>query len=327
MTSNSIFVTVTLFIRIVYEFKTKSEQMLKLLYFSLVASFLPSCFGRIDDVSVANRNSGPLAQLADLRLASGKPQIVIFGAGWCKPCRNEIGSLNSLHERFSDRVDFVSYLVEGNTKGSSPDSEALKSFDSPNGEVPKYSLLPDTNWNIFNAFLASDGQTLPLTVFLNASGTVVEQRQSSMNLERDLVPALERLLSQNESNTAPETPSISDPEPGTTPLPSEAPGNPGGPKTKHSNSVVIRKLKPEYIERLKESWKMGISEQGFSREEMAFEAGTSFLNVALATDADWPEDVFVLSTRWTSNENFRCWMTVKVTVDGSFVSSDGACPP
>ena len=54
--------------------------------------------------------TGELVQLAELR---GNPVLLSFGASWCPPCRDEVLTLQGLHETFPDLFVLMVDIGEG----------------------------------------------------------------------------------------------------------------------------------------------------------------------------------------------------------------------
>lgn len=110
---------------------------------------------------------------------SGRPAVVNFFASWCEPCREELPTLESARQSLAGTVDFVGV---DHTDGREPAADLLTAsgvqfpaaFD-PNGKVgAAYGL-----------------RGLPATVFITASGRVLEIHQGKLSRA-----ALDRALSR-----------------------------------------------------------------------------------------------------------------------------------
>jgi len=53
--------------------------------------------------------NAPGTKLSKLR---GKPVLILFTASWCGPCRLEAPKIKALHERYKDRVEFISVYLD-----------------------------------------------------------------------------------------------------------------------------------------------------------------------------------------------------------------------
>ena len=93
----------------------------------------------------------------------GQPLVVNIWGSTCGPCKAELPDLAAAHARFGDTVRFVGidYL---------PPSDGEEQFARDKGI--QYELLYDAD----GEFIAAAGiATFPVTLFVDADGTIVEQ--------------------------------------------------------------------------------------------------------------------------------------------------------
>ena len=296
------------------------------LIFSALLSILivTGCLGREKDAVVPQGRFTASA----LGLTRDMPRILVFGATWCKPCRKEIEAMNVVAQRYGSSVDVVGFLVEGAEKGSTPNANALQNFVSPRGEKSQYPVLLDPKWKRFDALSPAQGRSLPLVAFVSSSGKVVAVFQSSLDLESELLPAVEKFV-RGETPVVPPVRDAGDatvPAVSTTPVPTAVPGplpngTPAGPSWCAGGCTVSvaewsPRATPDVLANVRESWSQGLAESGFLEEEMPFETGI----VALG---DREGEIFPLSIEWKSVHN--CTLTVWVKPDGTFRRAKGVC--
>ncbi|NES80976.1 MAG: thioredoxin fold domain-containing protein [Moorea sp. SIO2B7] len=88
----------------------------------------------------------------DLALANGKPTLIEFYADWCTSCQSLAPTLKSLHQKYSDRINFVMINID------QPQwTPQLKEYQVSG--VPQITLL-DSEHSIVNTFVG----LLPKTV-------------------------------------------------------------------------------------------------------------------------------------------------------------------
>ena len=100
----------------------------------------------------------------------GKPLIINVWASWCGPCRAEIGSLERLAQRYNGK-DF-------NLIGISTDDYRSKAM-----AFIKQSEITFENFIDSKLFLENmlGANTIPLTIFVDANGRVLEKVRGSYN--------------------------------------------------------------------------------------------------------------------------------------------------
>jgi peroxiredoxin len=93
----------------------------------------------------------------------GKPLIVNFWYSTCAPCKRELPAFAAAHAKFGDEVRFVGV-------DTFPPSQAEEDFARDRGV--QYELLYDPNGELTSAVGIA---TSPQTLFIDASGTILEQ--------------------------------------------------------------------------------------------------------------------------------------------------------
>ncbi|MCW8933613.1 MAG: TlpA family protein disulfide reductase [Gammaproteobacteria bacterium] len=111
--------------------------------------------------------NGKSKKLSDFK---GKPLIINIWASWCGPCRDEIGSLQRLAQRYNGK--------EFNLIGISTDDYRVKAM-----AFIKQSKITFENFIDSKLFLENmlGANTIPLTVFVDANGRVLEKVRGSYN--------------------------------------------------------------------------------------------------------------------------------------------------
>jgi thiol-disulfide isomerase/thioredoxin len=152
------------------------------------ALLISGCFGRIDD------GNGQKIDAKAYGLDGVRPALIVFGAGWCKPCLAEIPALNRAQRELGADLQIVNFLVEGKQKGSpaAPDDQAK--LQSPKGEKPEYTLQLDPSWTLFDQINPPSGRALPTMVFVGWDQSVARVVQRSMEYESELLPVLQALV-------------------------------------------------------------------------------------------------------------------------------------
>lgn len=113
----------------------------------------------LPEVSVQTRD-GDEVEIASL---VGQPMVVNVWGSTCGPCKQELPAFAAAHLTFGDRVRFVGidYL---------PPSDREESFARDKGV--QYELLYDSNGDFVNEVGIA---AFPVTLFVDASGTIVRQ--------------------------------------------------------------------------------------------------------------------------------------------------------
>jgi cytochrome c biogenesis protein CcmG, thiol:disulfide interchange protein DsbE len=114
--------------------------------------------GQAVDGSFAMINGGRRA-FADYR---GRPLVVNFFASWCVPCLAEMPGFERVHRELADQVAFLGLSLQ-----DPPD--AGRAVVEQTGVT--YDIGRDPDGGLFQSF---GGFAMPTTVFIDATGTVVD---------------------------------------------------------------------------------------------------------------------------------------------------------
>ena len=97
--------------------------------------------------------------------------LVNFWATWCKPCVNEIPSLNNLNENFSSNDDFQVVAIN---IGQNKDvvENFLKSIDKVGFLILLDEEISLSDWNV---------QAIPTTFLLNKKGKIIYRVEGEKN--------------------------------------------------------------------------------------------------------------------------------------------------
>ncbi|MCR5664358.1 MAG: TlpA family protein disulfide reductase [Oscillospiraceae bacterium] len=121
------------------------------------------------DFTVLDVN-GNAVKLSD---AFGKPIVVNFWATWCGPCRSELGHFDELCAEYGDDVVFMMVNL---TDGTTDTVESVKAFAAEYGY--SFPLYFDTEYSGVYAYSVN---AIPVTLFINADGTLHHQQIGSMD--------------------------------------------------------------------------------------------------------------------------------------------------
>ena len=303
--------------------------------FLLVGFFLSlvslACSGRIHDAR------DPALDRTRFGLTEGKPTLLVFSAGWCQPCREELDYLNKLSSQYGARMQFVGYLVEGTQKFSHPTDSDTAAFRSLTNAAPLFPVRADGDWSRYSEVNVTGERSLPYFALVDSKGRVRLGINSGKNPDLDLGALIERFLADESApipvpTVAPENPDpgmIPDPFPSPTPSPTGAP-DPGATPvpTATPDPVVVHGIKiadwlvdplfapsEETRARFEDAWKQGRDHYQWSEEDFPFPAGKitfSSRGTAVALSMGY----------WRSD---TCELKVFVSADGTYVNSIGRC--
>jgi thiol-disulfide isomerase/thioredoxin len=107
-------------------------------------------------------DGGGPARLGDL--LDGKPMVLNFFAQWCQPCREEMPAFEQVHQELGDDVVFVGVATRENPERS------LRMVEETGVTYPTFTDPADTVVTLFDAV------TLPVTVFIDADGNVIDSQ-------------------------------------------------------------------------------------------------------------------------------------------------------
>ncbi len=125
---------------------------------------------------------GNIVQLSDFR---GKPVIVNFWATWCPPCCYELPGFNEAFQQYGEQINFMMVdLMDGYREMQ----RGVMHFLEKNGY--SFPVYYDTDENAVKAY---DVYSIPLSVFINEKGEIVDQHLGAMEKE-ELINYIEELL-------------------------------------------------------------------------------------------------------------------------------------
>ena len=125
---------------------------------------------------------GNIVQLSDFR---GKPVIINFWATWCPPCCNELPGFNEAFLQYGEQITFMMVdLMDGYLEMQ----RGVMNFLEKNGY--SFPVYYDTEENAVKAY---DVYSIPLTIFINEKGEIIDQHLGSMEKEV-LITYIEELL-------------------------------------------------------------------------------------------------------------------------------------
>ena len=110
--------------------------------------------------------SGNEVKLSDF---FGKPIVVNFWATWCSPCRAEMPHFEEAYKTYGDEVTFLMVNV-----GDSYD----KAYEYTTDEGYAFPFYHDSSHSAAYAYGVS---TIPLTLFINADGELVNSKIGKLN--------------------------------------------------------------------------------------------------------------------------------------------------
>ncbi len=127
-------------------------------------------------------SGGNEVRLSDLK---GKPVVVNFWTSWCGPCKSEMPIFDAAYKMYGDKVEFMMVNL---TDGSSETPDNAQDFLKANGYVfPLYHDLAQNAARTYKIY------SIPLTLFINADGSVYTTHTGAMN-EKTFSAYLEEIM-------------------------------------------------------------------------------------------------------------------------------------
>ncbi|TFF40618.1 TlpA family protein disulfide reductase [Mucilaginibacter psychrotolerans] len=111
-----------------------------------------------------------------LKQIKGKVVLLNFWATWCPPCRAEMPSLNSLHQKLKADTNIVFIAVDADSKLK----EAAQFMAKYDYHLPLYQVMSDVPESVY-------GGNLPTTVIFDKEGTMVFRHEGMANYDTDKV--------------------------------------------------------------------------------------------------------------------------------------------
>jgi len=141
----------------------------------------PSEPGNAPNFTVYDEQGSPVS-LSDFL---GRPVVINFWATWCPPCRAELPGFNAAAAEYTDIV----FMMVDLTDGVQETQDVVRSFMEENGYT--FPVYFDTEYSGVEAY---EIYSIPLTVFIDANGDLVDSHIGSMS-EDVLRGYLDQLLS------------------------------------------------------------------------------------------------------------------------------------
>jgi thiol-disulfide isomerase/thioredoxin len=145
----------------------------------LLCFFAPRSFGQEQPTIrfVRNPDPAPDFKLTDLdgkpfniAASHGKVVLLNFWATWCGPCRAEIPDLIDLQNKYKDRLQILSLIVDDD------DDEALKKFAQDSGINYPVAIASDEIRFKYGGIAA-----LPTSFLLDTEGRIVQKHEGLRN--------------------------------------------------------------------------------------------------------------------------------------------------
>ncbi len=142
-------------------------KSLKLIVFFLViALIVPAANAALPAVKLKNLQ-GKVVDTSKLN-NNGKPMIISFFAGWCKPCKRELNAINEVYADWQDEtgVKLIAISID-----KAQDASKVKPMVDAEGW--EYDILLDPN----SEFMRALGiQQIPHVIIIDGNGKIVESR-------------------------------------------------------------------------------------------------------------------------------------------------------
>lgn len=125
---------------------------------------------------------GTAFKLSDLK---GSYVVLDFWGSWCGPCLSDMPKLKALHDKYGDRVEFVSVAFEKNDR-------YWKGVAEKNGMIWKYQIVENTAVLLGSSIARDYGVTdIPAKFIITPEGKLVsgmDFQQMDTFLEASLPP-------------------------------------------------------------------------------------------------------------------------------------------
>jgi len=111
-----------------------------------------------------------------LKQLKGKVVLLNFWATWCPPCRAEMPSLNSLHQKLKTDTNIVFIAVDADSK-LKESAQFMAKYDY---HLPLYEVMSDVPESVY-------GGNLPTTAIFDKEGTMVFRHEGMANYDTERV--------------------------------------------------------------------------------------------------------------------------------------------
>lgn len=119
-------------------------------------------------------------KLAEVIKPAGSPLLINFWATWCDPCREEFPDLVRLDTEYKGKIDVITISLDDLAEIN---RDVPKFLASMKAEMPAYLLKTDDENAAIKLVSKDWAGNLPLTVLIDASGTMVYQRNGKFKYD------------------------------------------------------------------------------------------------------------------------------------------------